>query len=133
MNPRGHPRRELQGAGTPAGKPTTEQLAGAESSIDGAAQGMSARSAMRVEFSIIGLGMLALALIFQPFSLALFGVGCALVVVAGLVNNLLPLCEPGVTVRSLVRGGLIIAGVFVAMLIVALASAYLYGLFFVGR
>jgi hypothetical protein len=93
---------------------------------------MSAQTATRLEFAIIGLGFFALLLIFQPFSLALFGGGCALVIVAGLVNNLLPLCQPGVPIRSLVNCGLIVAGIFVALLIVAIASAFLYGRLFVG-
>jgi hypothetical protein len=97
------------------------------------AAGIGARAAKRLEVAIILLGIVALLMIFQPFSLALFGVGCALVVLAGLVNNLLPLCRPEATVRSLARGGLIVAGVFVAMLAIALASAYLYGRFFVGH
>jgi hypothetical protein len=100
--------------------------------IDTSEQGMSAQTATRVEFAIIGLAIVALLLIFQPFSLALFGVGCGVVVVSGLANNLLPLCEPGVPVRALVNCGLIVGGIFVAMLIIAIASAYLYGRVFVG-
>jgi hypothetical protein len=95
-------------------------------------QGMSAQTATRVEFALIGLSIVALVLIFQPFSLALFSVGCGVVVVSGLANNLLPLCEPGVAVRSLVNCGLIVAGIFVVVLIIAIASAYLYGRVFVG-
>ena len=60
------------------------------------------------------------------------GVGCIVVVVSGLANNLLPLCEPGVSVRSLVNCGLIVCGIFVAVLIISIASAYLYGRVFVG-
>jgi hypothetical protein len=108
------------------------QIPAANLSVDNSKQGMSAHTATRVEFAIIGLAIFALLLIFQPFSLVLFGVGCGLVIFSGLVNNLLPLCQPGVTVRSLVNGGLIVAGIFVAVLIVAITSAYLYGRFFVG-
>jgi hypothetical protein len=93
--------------------------------------GMSVKTATNVEYAIIGLGALALLLIFQPFSLTLFGVGCALVVFAGLINNLLPLCEPGVTVSSLVKAGLVVAAIFVIVLVIALTSAYLYGELFV--
>jgi hypothetical protein len=93
--------------------------------------GMSVKTATNVEYAIIGLGALALLLIFQPFSLTLFGVGCALVVFAGLINNLLPLCEPGVPVSSLVKAGLIVAAIFVIVLVIALTSAYLYGELFV--
>jgi hypothetical protein len=95
-------------------------------------RGMSPRTALRVEYAIISLGVFALALIFQPFSLALFGLGCALVVVAGLANNLLPLCQPGVPVRSVVNAGLIVADIFCIMLLVAIAAAHLYGAFFVN-
>jgi hypothetical protein len=93
--------------------------------------GMSVKTATNVEYAIIGLGALALLLIFQPFSLTLFGVGCALVVFAGLINNLLPLCEAGVTVSSLVKAGLVVAAIFVIVLVIALTSAYLYGELFV--
>jgi hypothetical protein len=93
--------------------------------------GMSVKTATNVEYAIIGLGALALLLIFQPFSLTLFGIGCALVVFAGLINNLLPLCEPGVPVSSLVKAGLIVAAIFVIVLVIALTSAYLYGELFV--
>lgn len=92
---------------------------------------MSARTAIRLEFAIIGLGILALALIFQPFSLFLFGVGCALVVLAGLVNNLLPLCQPGVPLRSVVTVGLTIALILCIALLLSIAAAHLYGVLFV--
>lgn len=93
--------------------------------------GMSPLAARRVEYAIISLGVFALALIFQPFSLQLFGLGCALVVVAGLVNNLLPLCQPGEKARTLVRAAFIIGLIFCIMLLVSLSAAYLYGVFFV--
>jgi hypothetical protein len=96
------------------------------------APGMSVGSATRLEFFIIGLGVLALLLIFQPFSLALFGVGCGLVVLAALSNNLLPLCEPGVPARTVITAALIVAAIFVVVVGLSLVSAYLYGRLFVG-
>jgi hypothetical protein len=95
--------------------------------------GMSAATASRVEHSIIGLGLVALALIFQPFSLALFGIGCVLVVIAGLANNLLPLCEPGRPFGSIVRMGLLIVAIFFAVALVAIGSAHLYGLYLTSQ
>jgi hypothetical protein len=95
------------------------------------ASGMSARVALRAEYTIIGIGVFALALIFQPFSLRLFGFGCGLVVLAGLINNLLPLCRPGVAPITLVRAGLIVAFIFCVLMLVSLTAAYLYGVFFV--
>ena len=93
--------------------------------------GLSPSAASRLEWSIIGLGVVALALIFQPFSLALYGLGCALVVLAGLANNLLPLCQPGTTLRSIVIAAVIVALAFFAVMLISIAAAYLYGVFFV--
>ncbi|MDP9137025.1 MAG: hypothetical protein M3N38_02450 [Pseudomonadota bacterium] len=94
-------------------------------------RGMSPATAAAFEVAIIGLGVVALLLIFQPFSLALFGVGCGLVVAAGLLNNLLPLCAPGVPVATLLKVTLLIAAIFLIVMGFAIGSAYLYGVFFV--
>jgi hypothetical protein len=93
--------------------------------------GLSTVGARRLEWSVIGLGVVALALIFQPFSLALFGVGCALVVLAGLANNLLPLCRPGTTLRSIVIAAVIVALAFFVVMLISICAAHLYGVFFV--
>ena len=92
--------------------------------------GMTAATARRLEFSIIGLGMLALLMIFQPFNITLFAVGCVLVVVAALVNNLLPLAQPGVPKSAVVKAAMIVAMIFCIVLLVAIFAAYLYGVFF---
>jgi hypothetical protein len=92
--------------------------------------GMTAAAARRLEFSIIGLGMLALLMIFQPFDITLFAVGCVLVVVAALVNNLLPLAQPGVPKSAVVKAAMIVAMIFCIVLLVAIFAAYLYGVFF---
>ena len=92
--------------------------------------GMTAAAARRLEYAIIGLGVLALLMIFQPFEITLYTVGCILVVVAGLTNNLLPLAQLGVPKRSVVRAGMIIAMIFCFVLLIAIFAAYLYGLFF---
>lgn len=95
------------------------------------AAGMSARTAAIVENAIIGICILALLMIFQPFSRMLFTIGCGLVVFGGLAFNLVPLCEKGRPVRSLVNAGVI---VLVALLVIAglaMLSAWLYGVYFV--
>jgi len=97
-----------------------------------AGAGMSPPAAQRLEWTFIGLGILALALIFQPFSLTLYGLGCALVVFAGLANNLLPLCQPGVTYRSLFIAALIVALAFCVIMLISISAAHLYGVFFVN-
>ncbi|WP_395687469.1 hypothetical protein [Aestuariivirga sp.] len=91
---------------------------------------MSPRGALRLEYFIIGLGIFALLLIFQPFSLHLFAVGGVLVIVAGLINNLLPLAQPGVPVRSVVTVGMVVLMIFLIVLLVSIAAAHLYGVFF---
>ena len=92
--------------------------------------GMTAGGALRLELFIIGLGLFALILIFQPFSITLFAIGSGLVVLAGLVNNLLPLAQPGVPVRSVVIVALVVAMIFCIVLLVSIYAAHLYGVFF---
>src|SRR5690242_9232698 len=94
--------------------------------------GLTSAGALRLEFFIIGLGVLALVLIFQPFSIQLFAVGAGLVVLAGLVNNLLPLAQPGVKVRTVVTVALVVAMIFCIAILVSIAAAHLYGAFFLN-
>jgi hypothetical protein len=98
-------------------------------SAPSSAGGMSAGQARALERSIIGLCLVSLALIFQPFSLTLFGIGAGLVVVAGLAFNLIPLCRPGVPVRSVVKTVLIVLTVLVLVVLLAITAAKLYALY----
>jgi hypothetical protein len=91
---------------------------------------MNRNQALRLEYAIIGLGVLALALIFQPFSLTLFAAGSMLVVLAGLVNNLLPMAQPGVKGSSVVTVAMVVAMIFCIVLLVSILAAHLYGVFF---
>jgi hypothetical protein len=91
---------------------------------------MTPQSALRLEYTIIGLGVLALLMIFQPFNITLFAIGSVLVVIAGLVNNLLPLAQPGVPAKSVVTVAMVVAMIFCIVLLVAIFAAYLYGVFF---
>ncbi len=97
---------------------------------DAVSGGMSRAGALRLEMFIIGLGLFALVLIFQPFSITLFAIGSGLVVLAGLVNNLLPLAQPGVRLRSVITIGLVVAMVFCIVLLLSIAAAHYYGVFF---
>ena len=92
--------------------------------------GMTPAGARKVEYAIIGLGVLALLMIFQPFNIGLFTIGCILVVVAGLINNLLPLARPGVPGRAVLKAAMIVAMIFCITLVVAIFAAHLYGAFF---
>ncbi len=95
-------------------------------------RGMTQASALRLEYAIIGLGVFAMALIFQPFSITLFAVGSALVVIAGLVNNILPMARSGVRLRSVVSVAMIVAMVFCIVLLIAIAAAHFYGVAFLA-
>ena len=92
--------------------------------------GMGRDKAIRLEFFIIGLGILALLMIFQPFSITLFTLGAVVVVVAGLINNLLPLAQSTVSTRSVVTAAMVVAMIFCIVLLLAIFSASLYGTFF---
>ena len=96
------------------------------------AVGMSGRTAFLIESAIIGICILALVLIFQPFSLTLFTIGCGLVVFGGLAFNLVPLCERGRPLGSLVKAGLIVLVLLFVIAGLAILSAWLYGRYFVG-
>jgi hypothetical protein len=94
--------------------------------------GMSRKTAVRIEFGIIGLCLLAIVMIFQPFSKLAFTAGCILVVVGGLAFNLVPLCRPGRPLRSLLVGAAVVLVVFFVVVLLALGSAFLYGIYLTG-
>ena len=89
-------------------------------------QGMSAATARTIEYSIITLCVISLVMIFQPFSLTLYGVGAALVVLGGLAFNLIPHCRPGVPLRWLVSVALIVLAILVVVFLLAVGTSYLY-------
>jgi hypothetical protein len=93
------------------------------------APGMKPGSARALEYTIIGIGVAALLLIFQPFSLVLFGIGCGLVVFAGLANNLLPLAQPGVPAASVIKAAVIVAILFLVVTGLSIGAAMLYGVY----
>lgn len=91
-----------------------------------AMSGMSVAQAKTIEYAIIAVSLIALILLFQPFSLELYTLGAGLVVFAGLAFNLVPLCAPGRPFRSLVNGAIVIIVSFVVVTLLALGSALLY-------
>ncbi len=82
--------------------------------------------------ALLVLALLALMMIFQPFSISLFTWGAMLVVIAGLVNNLLPLAQPGVPARTVVTVAMVVAMIFGIVLLLSIFVAYLYGAFFLN-
>jgi hypothetical protein len=90
-------------------------------------RGMTVRQARTVEYTIVVASLLALGMIFQPFSLELFTLGAAAIVIVGLAFNLVPLAQPGKTKGSLVTGTIVIVVVFAIVTLLALGMAELYG------
>jgi hypothetical protein len=89
-------------------------------------RGMSAATALTIEYAIIGLCVAALVMIFQPFSLALYGIGAGLVVLGGLAFNLIPHCRPGVPLKWLLTVALIVIVLLVVVFALAVGTTYLY-------
>lgn len=92
-------------------------------------QGMTGKQAKRLELGIIALCLLALVMIFQPFSKLLFGIGAVLVVVGGLAFNLVPMCVAGNKLSSVVRTAGIVLLVFFVVTLLSIGSAHLYGIY----
>jgi hypothetical protein len=90
------------------------------------AGGMSRAQAKTAEYAIIALAIIAILMIFQPFSLTLFSWGCGLVVVAGLAFNLVPFCRAGVPARMLARVVAIVLTVLVLAAVLGILTANLY-------
>lgn len=89
-------------------------------------QGMSAATARTIEYAIIALCLISLIMIFQPFSLTLYGIGAGLVVLGGLAFNLIPHARPGVPLRWLVTVALIVLAILVVAFLLAVGTSYLY-------
>lgn len=89
-------------------------------------EGMSATAARTIEYSIIALCLISLIMIFQPFSLTLYGIGAGLVVLGGLAFNLIPHARPGVRLRWLIAVAVIVLAILVAAFLLAVWTSYLY-------
>lgn len=110
---------------------TTELKSDATAAIE-PPRGMSRWQAGLLEMMIIALCIVALVLVFQPYSLRLFSIGAVLVIVGGLAFNLVPFCRPGIPFSQVLR----VAGIVVILLIViaalAIGSAWAYGRYITG-
>ena len=88
---------------------------------------MTVRQARTVEYSIVAASLLALVMIFQPFSLELFTLGAAAIVIVGLAFNLVPLAQPGKSARSLITASIVIVVAFGIVTLLSLGMAEVYG------
>jgi hypothetical protein len=95
----------------------------------GAVRGMSRGQAAAIRGSIIGLCVVAMLLVFQPFALRLYSIGMVLVVVGGLAFNLVPLCQAGKPLSSVVRAGIIVIVILLVVAALAMGAALLYGVY----
>lgn len=87
---------------------------------------MTATQAKFVERAIIGLCVLSIMAIFQPFSMMLFSIGCVTVVIGALAFNLVPLCREGVPVRALIKAIVIVMVILGVAAALGISTAFLY-------
>ncbi|HMB46639.1 MAG TPA: hypothetical protein VKN63_00020 [Afifellaceae bacterium] len=87
---------------------------------------MTAAQAKMLERMIIGLCLLSIFAVFQPFAMWLYSVGCVTVVISALIFNLIPFCREGVPARTLYRVSAIVLIVLVAAMLFGIGTALLY-------
>lgn len=87
---------------------------------------MTATQARWIERSIIGLCILSILFIFQPFSIHLFSVGCVTVVIGALAFNLVPMCREGVSLKALGKVSLIILAILGVAILLGVGASLAY-------
>ena len=87
---------------------------------------MTATQAKILEFSIILLCIVSIAMIFQPFSMQLFSIGCVTVVFGALLFNLVPFCRAGVPASKIGKVILIVIAVLIVAALLGIGTAFLY-------
>lgn len=78
---------------------------------------------------ILTMSIGGLAMVFQPFSLALFSIGCGTVFLAAIAFNLMPVLQAGQPWPVVFRAARIILTVLAVMVSLAVLAAYLYVLY----
>ncbi len=87
---------------------------------------MTAAQAKTIERCIIGLCVISILFIFQPFSLQLFSIGCVAAVIGALAFNLVPLCREGVPLRALRKAVIIVLIILAVAAALGVGTAFLY-------
>lgn len=90
---------------------------------------MSAGEARNYRFAILGLCIVSLFCVFQPFSLTLFSLGSLGVICGGLVFNIMPFCAEGTPRRKLLVGLGWVVAILLVMALLASGAAYGYILY----
>ena len=79
-----------------------------------------------IERSIIWLCVVSILMIFQPYSLTLFSIGCVTVIISALAFNLVPFCREGVTFRALMKVVMIVLIILGIAAALGIGTAFLY-------
>ena len=87
---------------------------------------MTAAQAKILERSIIGLCILSIIFIFQPFSITLFSIGSVTVVIGALAFNLVPFCREGVPWRAIAKVTIIVLIILAVAAALGVGTAFLY-------
>ena len=87
---------------------------------------MTSAQAKFIERMIIGLCLLSIFAIFQPFSMTLFSIGCVTVVIGALAFNLIPFCREGVPVKTLYRVSATVLAILAVAMLLGIGTALLY-------
>lgn len=87
---------------------------------------MTATQAKILEHAIILLCVVSIIMIFQPFSMQLYSIGCVLVVVGALLFNLIPFCRPGVPFSRIGKVILIVLVVLLVAALLGIGTAFMY-------
>lgn len=87
---------------------------------------MTALQAKLLERSIILLCVASIVMIFQPFSMSLYSIGCVLVIVGALLFNLVPFCREGVTGKEIGKVIMIVLIVLAIAALLGIGTAFLY-------
>ncbi|EAR51908.1 hypothetical protein OG2516_16444 [Oceanicola granulosus HTCC2516] len=94
---------------------------------------LTAKSARFWRGVILAMSIASLVMVFQPFFMPVFALGCVLAFVSALVFNLMPFLQAGGQWRQVGRAALIICLVFAVVFALAIAATYGYVLYLQGK
>lgn len=90
---------------------------------------LTAKSAKLWRSVILTTSIGSLILVFQPFSMGGFALGCGLAFFSALVFNLMPFLQAGGEIRQVGRAAIIIVIAFFVMFVLAILATYGYILY----
>ena len=90
---------------------------------------LTAKSARHWRGVILALSIGSLFMVFQPFSMPVFAIGCGLAFISALAFNLMPFLQAGGEVRRIRKAALIILIAFGLMFALAILATYGYVLY----